>query len=159
MKPFLTFILLGPFIGGAVLAACAFPFIAISGGVDTALSMSLLFILFSPVLGVVPAAITITLVHNFKVERQGRALNFYSAKIGFLTTFLLALFVTCTSKASDAHWTMPSSFDILMLAEILALLAYCAAFGLLGLVPSYICAKLGYGGGQPEPCDTLSVVN
>ena len=159
MRVFLIFILLGPFIGGAVLAVCAFPFIAFSGGVDSAMGMGLLFILFSPVLGVVPAAISITLIHNFKGERQGKALIIYAAKIGFVTTFLLALFVTCTSKASDAHWTMPSSFDILMLAEILALLAYCAAFGLLGLVPSYICAKLGYGGGQPEVCDTLSVAN
>lgn len=154
LKPFLTFILLGPFIGGAVLAACAFPFIAISGGIDTALSMSLLFIIFSPLIGVIPAAISITLIHNFKGERHGRALNFYAAKIGFLTTFLLALLVTSVSIGSDAHWAIPSSFDIALLTDTLALLAYCAAFGLLGLVPGYVCAKVGYAS-EVLPCRAL----
>lgn len=154
MRVFLIFILLGPFIGGAVLAVCAFPFIALTVGVDSAMSMGLLFILFSPVLGVVPAAISITLIRYFKGERHGRALNFYAAKIGFLTTFLLALLVTSVSIGSDANWAIPLSFDIALLTDTLAVLAYCAAFGLLGLVPGYVCAKVGYAS-EVLPCRAL----
>ena len=159
MKPFLTFILLGPFIGGAVLAACAFPLIATNGRVDTALSMSLLFILFSPAIGIIPAAITIAIIHLFKRERYGKALATFAAKIGFFTTFVLALLFICISKGIDADWATPASFDVTLLTDTVVLISMSAAFGLLGLVPSYICAKLGYGGGQPEACDTLSVVN
>lgn len=145
MKPFLTFILLGPFIGGAVLAACAFPFIAISGGVGTALSMGLLFIIFSPLIGVVPSGISFLCIHFFKKEHHGRALAIFSAKIGFATTFLLALLFISISKGFDAGWAIPSSFDVTLLTGIFTLLIVSAGFGLLGLIPSFVCAKVGYG--------------
>ena len=144
MKAFLTFVLLGPLVGGGTLALLFFPFIAIEGGAKAAASMGVLFILFSPIVGVIPAVATFIVVHTRRGARQGKALQRFSALQGFITTAALFILVTGLSTLADINSATPLTLNTRLISDMLVTLASGAMFGALGIVPGYICARVGY---------------
>lgn len=143
MKAF-TFALLGPLVGGGTLALLFFPFIAIAGGIKAAASMSMLFILFSPVVGIIPAVTTFIVVHIRRGARQGKALQWFSAKQGFITTALLFILVTGLSNLTDINSAAPLTLNSRHIADLLTVIASSVMFGALGIAPGYICARVAY---------------
>ena len=144
MKAFFTFALLGPLAGGGTLALLAFPFMAIEGGAKTAVSMGMLFILFSPVVGIIPAVTTFIVVHTRRGARQGKALQRFAAMQGFVTTAALFIVVTGLSTLSNINSANPLTLNAQLITDLLAVIAGGAIFGVLGIAPGYLCARVGY---------------
>ena len=144
MKAFLTFALLGPLVGGGTLALLFFPFIAIEGGAKAAASMGVLFIIFSPIVGIIPAVTTFIIVHTRRGARQGKALQRFSALQGFIATAALFILAIGLSTLADINSATPFTLNITLVADLLVVIASGAMFGALGIVPGYICARVGY---------------
>ncbi|BCD99162.1 hypothetical protein [Marinagarivorans cellulosilyticus] len=144
MKAFFTFALLGPLAGGGTLALLTFPFIALEGGAKAAASMGMLFIVFSPIVGIIPAVTTFIVVHTQRGARQGKVLQRFSAMLGFITTAALFILVSGLSTLAEINSATALILNTRLITDLLTVIAGGAMFGVLGIVPGYICARVGY---------------
>lgn len=145
MKAFLTFALLGPLVGGCILALFFFFIIAISGNAKAAASMSMLCILFSPIVGFIPAVTTFILVRTLRGARQGKALQWFAAIQGFMVTAAFFMLVVGLNKLADIHSATPLTLNTRLITDLLVTIVSAAVFGVLGMVSGYLCARVGYG--------------